>query len=528
MQNKLYRGMLKDVAVILLGILLLTGVFVRLDAFELLADSLKQYESWQLDELMMAIVVAPPFLLWLALRRWHDACFYYQQRIDQENKLLNRLRFDSLTGLPNNSYFESLLAEEISQSFTNNRPIALAVINIDRFHNLHQRYTSRGVHNLIAEIASRIQCAVRAGDIVARIAEDEFCVIFIDLAPEQLEDVAREFTRKVNIIPGDEVCDISCSVGLTCFTPLDLKLSASNLLRQATSALYAGRRISQEKYHLYNKEQEYRKLQQQEWRKQLSKAIDNEELVLYLQPQVDIRTGLVSGAEALVRWQHPQQGLLTPDRFISLIEEHPLSIRFGEWVIQSALQKLAQLDDSSLSISINITPYHLMHEAFCQRLEQMLQRYPAVAPGRLKLEVTESDRILDVGQAAKVMRACQALGLSFSLDDFGTGYSALNQLRQLPFSQLKIDRSFVCNFLNDGNDFNMVHAIILLAHSFDLEVVAEGVEREAQLNALSELGCDIVQGYYYARPLSAKDFGCWLIAQRMAAETTLVKVGEKI
>lgn len=510
MHNKFYRGMVIDLALTTLIILSLVQLFSYLDAFELIVVFLQQHEEYELDELFLALLLASPFMLWLALRRMQDASYHYQQRILQEKRQVQELRFDSLTGLPNNRYFESLLTDEIERSFTGNNAFALAVINIDRFQSLHERFTSRGVRNLTLEIAARIQAAVRACDIVSRIGEDEFSVIFTELEPGQLKSIAHEFSRRVNLITPGEESAIRCSIGLTCFTPRDLKLSASNLLRQATSALYTGRRHSQEKYYLYNKDEECRKLQEQGRRKALSQAIDNGEMVLYLQPQVSMHTGRVSGAEALIRWQHPQQGLLTPDKFIYLLDEHPLSIKLGEWVLATALDKLQALADSELTVSINIAPYHLMHDGFVQQLELQLQQYPAVAPGRLKLEVTESDRILDIKQAARVMQACRRLGVSFSLDDFGTGYSALNQLRLLPASQLKIERGFVRNFLADNNDRQMVHALILLAHRFGLEVVAEGVESAAQLSALSQFGCDIVQGYYYSRPLAPDSFDNWL------------------
>jgi EAL domain-containing protein (putative c-di-GMP-specific phosphodiesterase class I) len=252
--------------------------------------------------------------------------------------------------------------------------------------------------------------------------------------------------------------------------------------------------------------------EQRESFQHIQQALARSEFVLYFQPKVDMRTGDVIGAEALIRWQHPERGLLPPAAFLPAIEGQALSIDVGEWVIDTALAQMSawHAQGLDLSVSVNIGSLQLQQEGFVAYLKNALARYPDVAPQQLEIEILETSALQDITHVSSVMRACQALGVHFALDDFGTGYSSLSYLKRLPAELVKIDQSFIRDMLGDVEDLAIVKGVIGLAHAFNREVIAEGVETIEHGSALLALGCHLAQGYGIARPMPARDLPGWV------------------
>jgi len=245
-------------------------------------------------------------------------------------------------------------------------------------------------------------------------------------------------------------------------------------------------------------------------------ALNDNELLLHYQPKVNMRTGAIIGAEALVRWHHPQKGLLPPSVFLPVIENHPLASELGEWVIDSALAQVARWRRAGLDIpvSVNVGAHQLQQPEFVERLRGLLAAHPEIAPRHLELEVLETSALEDLAHACRVMEACAATGVAFALDDFGTGYSSLTYLKRLPVAQLKIDQSFVRDMLEDPDDMAILKGVLGLAVAFRRQVVAEGVETVAHGTKLLQLGCELAQGYGIARPMPAGDFVGWSASWR--------------
>ncbi|QEA39710.1 EAL domain-containing protein [Pistricoccus aurantiacus] len=300
------------------------------------------------------------------------------------------------------------------------------------------------------------------------------------------------------------------SIGVTHF-PRD-EASEEVLLRHATQAMYQAKQLGGNAFHFFDYHQGRQQRSRRAERRRFVDALNNDELCLYYQPQVDMLSRRVIGMEALLRWRHPEQGLLVPGQFLPAIEGSDLEILLGEWVTEQALMQLQQWEKSGLElpISINISPLHLLSEHFIDRLEMLLARYPDVPAERLQLEILETAAIDDTLRADRVVRRCQALNIHVSIDDFGTGFSSLIHLRKLPINAIKIDRSFVRDMLRGQEDMAMVESIIYLANRFGHSMLAEGVETLAQAKALIKRGCQLAQGYGIARPMPAANLEAWL------------------
>jgi len=287
-------------------------------------------------------------------------------------------------------------------------------------------------------------------------------------------------------------------------------------LRHADQAMYVAKQAGKNRYHLFDVVQDTAVKTQHESLEHIRGALTRQEFVLYYQPKVNMRTGAVIGAEALIRWQHPERGLLAPAAFLPIIENDSLSVAVGEWVIAAALQQMLQWKAQGLevAVSVNIGARQLQQDDFAERLTQLLARYPGVAPQLLELEILETSALEDMAQVFQAIQACQALGVRFALDDFGTGYSSLTHLRHLPAEVIKIDQSFVRDMLEDADDLAIVTGVIGLAAAFRREVIAEGVETTAHGLQLLGLGCVMAQGYGIARPMPAAELPAWVASWR--------------
>jgi EAL domain-containing protein (putative c-di-GMP-specific phosphodiesterase class I) len=307
----------------------------------------------------------------------------------------------------------------------------------------------------------------------------------------------------------NQVASVSASIGVTIY-PND-KADADTLLRHADQAMYEAKQNQKNCFKIYNMEIAHEFEAQQHGLKEIEKAILENEFVLFFQPKVDMLKGIITGAEALIRWQHPERGLLMPNDFLSLIEHHPLSLKLDAWVMDNALQQMTKWQKNGLTwiISVNLSAGTLQTPSFLGTLKEMLAKYPTVKPQHFELEILETEALQDLVQTSEMIIACQALGVKFSLDDFGTGYSSLSYLKHLPADILKIDQSFVRDMLDDANDLAIVEGVIGLAASFKRYVIAEGVETIEHGVALSQLKCRYAQGYAIAKPMPAIPFEIW-------------------
>jgi EAL domain-containing protein (putative c-di-GMP-specific phosphodiesterase class I) len=303
---------------------------------------------------------------------------------------------------------------------------------------------------------------------------------------------------------------VSASMGVTLY-PQD-GVEADVLLRHADQAMYLAKQAGKNRYHRFDVAQDAAVNTQRASLERIRRALDEHEFVLYYQPKVNMKTGTVIGAEALIRWQHPERGLLAPADFLPVIETDPISVELGEWVIDTALAQMTEWHAQGLvlGVSVNIGARQLQQGDFAARLSGLLAAHPAVEPRYLELEVLETSALEDMAQVSAVMYACSGMGVQFALDDFGTGYSSLTYLKRLPAEMLKIDQSFVCGMLDDPDDLAIVKGVIGLVTAFRRQVIAEGVETVAHGELLLSLGCELAQGYGIARPMPAQAFPGWV------------------
>ncbi|MEW8429946.1 MAG: EAL domain-containing protein, partial [gamma proteobacterium symbiont of Ctena orbiculata] len=311
----------------------------------------------------------------------------------------------------------------------------------------------------------------------------------------------------------DEVglLQVSASLGVS-FYPQAEPIDADQLLRQADQAMYQAKLAGKNRYHLFDAVQDRDLRGQHESVERIRAALAKREFVLHYQPKVDMRRGRVIGVEALIRWQHPEEGQLYPGSFLPTISDHPLMLELGDWVIESALEQIVDWRAAgiALPVSVNVDAMQLDQADFIDNLRAALARHPQVQPGDLELEVLETSALEDITRVSQIMRDVQALGVGFALDDFGTGYSSLTYLKRLPIQTLKIDQSFVHDMLDDPEDLTILDGTLSLAISFRRQVIAEGVESEAHGELLLQLGCELGQGHAIARPMPAVQIPAWM------------------
>jgi EAL domain-containing protein (putative c-di-GMP-specific phosphodiesterase class I) len=309
---------------------------------------------------------------------------------------------------------------------------------------------------------------------------------------------------------GDKSLRVSASLGVTFFPQVE-DVDADQLLRQADQAMYQAKLAGKNRYHVFDAVQDRSVRGHHESLDHIRQALAKREFVLYYQPKVNMRSGKVIGAEALIRWQHPERGLLPPAIFLPVIEDHPLAVEIGEWVINTALTQLELWHSLGLDIpvSVNVGARQLQQANFVDRLQKILAAHPSFASGQLELELLETSALEDVAGVFGVIELCRTLGVMFALDDFGTGYSSLTYLKRLPVAQLKIDQSFVRDMLDDPDDLAILEGVIGLASAFKREVIAEGVETVAHGTLLLKMGCELAQGYGVARPMPAHELPGW-------------------
>ena len=430
-----------------------------------------------------------------------------------QGQLEHIAHYDVLTNLPNRVLLADRLSQAMAHCQRHKQSLAVAFMDLDRFKEVNDNYGHDVGDKLLIALSQRMKDALREGDTLARIGGDEFIAIMGDLQNIKLSTAILERLLKVTsdpvIVDGINI-QVSASIGVT-FYPQD-NSGADHLMRHADQAMYSAKQAGKNCYRLFDVEQAYAGEIQLENIDNIRLAMERCEFLLHYQPKVNMRTGAVIGTEALIRWQHPESGLIPSLEFLPAMEGQPVSLEMGEWVIDTALNQISDWQNIgiNLPISVNISAYQLQQDDFVIRLKALLATYPEVSPPLLELEILETSALHDIIQVSATMNECHKLGVRFALDDFGTGYSSLTHLRRLPAQLIKIDQTFVRDMLEDADDLAIVKGVIGLAQAFECEVIAEGVETIAHGEALLKLGCELAQGYGIARPMPANKIPEWI------------------
>ena len=434
------------------------------------------------------------------------------QQKTHRKQLQRMAHYDGLTNLPNRELITSRLTQAMNHTELDSQSIAVLYIDLDGFKAINDQYGRNIGDKLLIAVSHKLKEVLRGGDILARVGGDEFVVVLGGISKTQdyvpiLERLLTAASSPFDI--NNKTLQVSASIGVTIYPQDDV--GAGVLIRHADQAMYTAKQEGKNRYHLFDTALDVAVKVHCESLNDIRQALNQHEFILYYQPKVNMRTGAIVGAEALIRWQHPDRGLVPPNDFLPVIENTQLSIAVGEWVIDSALGQMAAWNALGLDIpvSVNIGAFQLQSDGFAERLAAQLAEHPEVAPQSLELEVLETSELGDMAQVTDIMNACIALGVSFALDDFGTGYASLSYIRRLPAQMIKIDQTFIRDMLDDVNDLAIVESVIALAKSFKRDVIAEGVETIEHGSKLLKLGCELAQGYGIARPMPAKEFPAW-------------------
>jgi diguanylate cyclase (GGDEF)-like protein/PAS domain S-box-containing protein len=440
------------------------------------------------------------------------------ERKQHQSQLEHIAHFDALTNLPNRVLLSDRLQQAMAQALRRSQQLAVVYLDLDGFKAINDRHSHAAGDQVLIALARRMKQALREGDSLARLGGDEFVAVLIDLEDQAacLPLLSRLLTACAQSVQvGELSLQVSASLGVT-FYPQAQEIDPDQLLRQADQAMYQAKMAGKNRYHFFDAEQDSSIRGHHESIERIRLALQDQEFVLHYQPKVNMRSGQIIGAEALIRWQHPQKGLLAPAMFLSVIEDHALAISIGEWVIDTALTQIelwraAGLD---LGVSVNIGARQLQQSDFVDRLKFILSKHAQVKPVSLELEVLETSALEDIAQVSEVIEACAQIGIMFALDDFGTGYSSLTYLKRLRVQVLKIDQSFVRDMIDSPDDLAILQGVIGLAAAFKRDVIAEGVETVAHGTALLQLGCELAQGYSIARPMPPAQMPVWAATWR--------------
>jgi diguanylate cyclase (GGDEF)-like protein/PAS domain S-box-containing protein len=433
---------------------------------------------------------------------------------DANSALTLSANYDALTGLPNRKLLGNLIDQALSKSLQTNKYVAIVCIEVDGFKKVNDTYGENLRNRLVKKVVSQFTRILREGDTLSRIGGDEFVVIINNLSkPSASDAIVSRLLKSVSgtLLVKKKSLKVTTSAGLTCY-PLD-NVSRDELIKHADHAMYIAKQKGINNRHVFNIEKDVAEKHHNEELRRIAQALKDDEFILYYQPKVDLRTNEVVGFEGLIRWDHPDNGLLAPAMFLPVVENDILGIEMGRWVINKALLQLqyALSIGYDIPISVNISSLHLQHDEFVSDLKEILSRYPNFKAGSLEFEILETSALKDIDIVSTVIRECNKLGVLSSIDDFGTGYSSLTYLRRLPADFLKIDQSFVKGVLTSSDDKAIVQGIIELAKIFNLKVVAEGVETPEHGEILLSMGSYIAQGYGIAKPMPAKDILTWLV-----------------
>jgi diguanylate cyclase (GGDEF)-like protein/PAS domain S-box-containing protein len=436
---------------------------------------------------------------------------------ESEERLLYLAHYDNLTSLPNRVLFYDRLKQALSQARRNEWVIAVMFLDLDRFKNVNDTLGHGAGDLLLRQVSERLAACVRSGDTVGRLSGDEFSIVLSNLAgPDDASLVAQKimatFTKPFNLY-GKEVF-VSASIGITLF-PAD-SLDQDILIQNADTAMYRAKELGRNSFRFYTPEMNARALEKLSLESSLRRALERQEFLLYYQPKASLSTGEVIGVEALLRWHHPELGLVSPVEFMPMLEETGLIVATGEWVIRTACAQIKawqQAGIAAVPVAVNLSARQFQVKDLGVAIANILAE-EGIRHDLLELEITESSLASNSEEAAETLAYLNSLGVRVAIDDFGTGYSSLSRLKGFPLDALKIDGSFVRDITTDANDAAITRAIITMAHSLELAVVAEGVETEEQLIFLDANGCDQIQGYYFSTPLPAEECTAFILSGR--------------
>ncbi len=431
------------------------------------------------------------------------------ERKSMEQRLHAMANYDKLTQLPNRELLLDRLTQAIAQAARQQTLVALLLLDLDRFKMVNDTLGHAFGDKVLQDVARRITALIGESDTLARIGGDEFVVLLNDI--EGARDAAKIANRIIDmlskpiVIDGHEVF-VSTSIGISLF-PND-GVDKNDLITNADVAMYRAKEEGRNHIQFYTYGMNAATVERLTLENDLRRAIDREELILHYQPQMDLKTGEITGVEALVRWQHPELGLVPPARFIPIAEETGLIVPIGQWVLNTACAQTKAWVDAGyppVVVSVNLSSRQFHQEDMVETVTAALSG-SGLNPKQLVVEITESSLMKNPDDAVVTLCLLHNMGVGMSIDDFGTGYSSLGHLKRFPLQTLKIDRSFLSDVTENPEDAAIVRAILAMAHSLKIKVVAEGVETEKQLNFLVDAGCDEIQGFHISKPLPAPEF----------------------
>jgi diguanylate cyclase (GGDEF)-like protein/PAS domain S-box-containing protein len=469
-----------------------------------------------------------PFTAWLSLSRRRDASGLTTHLIgivnditrskDAEQKLLRQAHFDALTELPNRNLLEDRLHVALSAAQRQSDSLALLFIDLNQFRHINDNFGHRVGDGVLLEIAHRLRDNLRDSDMVARLGGDEFAVLLPGTQPEGAGQVAAKLLERVAqpCLVGDHELSLTLSIGVATYPGDGDTVEA--LTRCADTAMYRAKLEGRGTYQFFTAGMQLRSVRQLQLEAALRRAAERGELLLHYQPQLDARSGAVIGVEALVRWKHPELGMVPPGEFIPLAESSGQILAIGEWVMRTAARQARAWRNGGLTglvVAVNLSAIQFRDPGLPELVKSILED-AGLPPGCLELELTESVATGNPTVAIAMMDRLHALGVRLSIDDFGTGYSSLNYLKRFRIHTLKIDQSFVRDIGTDADDRAIVQAIVQMAHALQLTTIAEGVETDVQASFLRAQGCDAMQGYRFCRPLEADAAADWMHKRQAA------------
>jgi diguanylate cyclase (GGDEF)-like protein/PAS domain S-box-containing protein len=425
-----------------------------------------------------------------------------------EERLMHLAHYDVLTSLPNRVLFYDRLRQALAQAKRNQWVTGVMFMDVDRFKNINDTLGHAVGDRLLQQASERLKAAVRTGDTVGRLGGDEFAIVLSNLGNAQnAQVVAQKILAGFNEpfrLEGAEIF-VTTSIGITLYPEDSTEQDA--LIKNADAAMYRAKDAGRNGYQFYTREMSERSIALLNLEGGLRRALERDEFLLYYQPKAGIPDGEITGFEALLRWRHPERGLVMPDEFIPVLEETGLIVPVGEWVLDAACRQInawASVGLDEIPVAINLSARQFLARELGPTIRRILDVH-RIDPALIELEITESSLMVNPDEATRTLEYLKSLGVRISIDDFGTGYSSLGYLKRFPLDALKVDRSFVRDVTTDPDDATITRAVITMAHSLGLKVIAEGVETESQLAFLVENGCDQVQGYYLARPQPAEE-----------------------